>query len=431
MGVKKHYKFGLRIKLVLFTTILAIITYSCSAFCIYVVYPAFEESIPIGQKSFTIITLLLGVIWSGILAYIFAVFIIRPLKKLEEVALRAANGDIGVEVEVIKSDDEIRSLGIAFDQMLRNLREMVQKIDTNFHETNEKVQEISKESSHAAEQAELIANTIRDISNGAKDSVESSDRTAEAIEHVIQIANEVQAKANESEQVSHQMVSDLQKSITVIQSLFSGVARLSEYNQDSLNSVKRLEDNASEVEQIILLVGDIAEQTNLLALNASIEAARAGEQGKGFAVVADEVRKLADESRNAVQNISQLIQTIIGEVHSVVKHITEQFEATNHEAQKITSVNQVIEGMMGTVNNMAQSVSKISQLVNKQMERIQITSTQYKEVAAIAKETSAGAEEVAAAINEQTELISSIDQLSKKLKEQAEQLQLTITKFKL
>lgn len=430
MGVKKHHKFGLRMKLVLFTVILASITYSCSAFFIYVVYPAFQQSIPFGQKTFTILTLLLGVIWSGILAFIAATFVISPLKRLEETALRAADGDIGTDVVVTKSDDEIRSLGMAFNQMLHNLREMVHKIDLNFHETNEKVQEISRESARAAKQAEHIANTIKDISIGAKESVTSSDRTAEAIGQVIQIAKEVQEKASASEQVSNQMVTDLQSSIGVIQSLFSGIEKLSEYNQHSLNSVKRLEDNASKVEQIIHLVGDIAEQTNLLALNASIEAARAGEQGKGFAVVADEVRKLADESRTAVQNISELIQSIIGEVHTVVEHITEQFEATNNEAKKISSVNEVIEGMMGTVDKMAQSVSKISELVNEQMERIQLTSTQYEEVAAIAKETSIGAEEAAATIQEQAALILTVDQLSQKLKEQAEQLKLTITKFK-
>ena len=99
-------------------------------------------------------------------------------------------------------------------------------------------------------------------------------------------------------------LTELFQSKEVVNSLVFGIKQLAEENQQSLKTVKRLEENAKKVEQIIELVGDIAAQTNLLALNASIEAARAGEHGKGFAVVAEEVRLLADESAKAVQGIS-------------------------------------------------------------------------------------------------------------------------------
>jgi hypothetical protein len=46
-----------------------------------------------------------------------------------------------------------------------------------------------------------------------------------------------------------------------------------------------LEEQSSQVEEIVDTIEDIADQTNLLALNAAIEAARAGEHGRGFAVV--------------------------------------------------------------------------------------------------------------------------------------------------
>lgn len=431
MEEKKRYKFGLRKKLVVFTTALAIITYSTSAFFIYVLYPAFKDYIPMGHTAFTIITLLLGIIWSGILAFIAARFIIQPLQKLESTALKAANGNISEDVEISKSDDEIRAVGIAFNLMLENLREMVHKIESNFNETNEKVLEISDKFTVASRQADAIARTISEISLGADNSAVAIQNTAEAVEDVMRAAEEVQETAKAAGQISEEMVNDLQKSKEVIHSLVSGIQRLAKDNEESLHSVKRLEENASKVEQIIQLVGDIAAQTNLLALNASIEAARAGEHGKGFAVVAEEVRNLADESAKAVQGISELIKNIQVEVQNVVGQITKQVDAAIQEANKGSETNVVIEEMTKTVTEMAESVLKITDLVDKQMESIQGTSQQSQDVAAIAEETSAGAQEVTAATQHQASVIDNVEKLVMELKDQAEQLKMTIAKFKL
>lgn len=431
MGEKRRYKFGLRKKLVLFISVLAIITYSTSAFFIYFLYSFIKDIIPIKEVPFTIITLSLGIIWSGILAFFAAGFIIKPLQKLENMALKAAQGNIKDDVELAKTDDEIRSLGVAFNEMLSNLRGMVHQIDDNFRETNDKVIAISKESTFAAEQAEAISRTINEISIGADNSAISIQSTAESIEDVIQIANEVQQKAKASELVSREMVQDLHDSKEIIHSLVTGIERLASDNQKSLQTVKQLEENAAKVEQIIQLVGDIAAQTNLLALNASIEAARAGEHGKGFAVVAEEVRKLADESANAVQGISELIANIQEEVRNVVTQITKQVETANHEAKKGTETNEVIEEMTKTVNEMALSVATITELVNRQMKSIQATSSQSEEVAAIAEETSAGAQEVATSTEQQTKVMENVENLASELKEQAEKLKNTITRFQL
>ncbi|MBG9541929.1 chemotaxis protein [Cytobacillus firmus] len=431
MGEKKGYKFGLRKKLVLFITSLAIITYTTSAVFLYFLFPSIEEVLPFGEAVFTILTLGMGIFWSGVLAFFAAGFIIKPLQKLEKTALMAANGDIGQDAELSKSDDEIRSLGIAFNHMLFNLRDMVQKIDENFKETNEKVIAMSSESSAAAEQADSIARTISEISQGADSSAVSIQSTAESMEDVLRIAQEVQDTAKASQNVSGEMVQDLMESKKVIHSLISGIEKLAQDNEESLQTVKRLEQNAVKVEQIIQLVGDIAAQTNLLALNASIEAARAGDHGKGFAVVAEEVRKLADESAKAVQGISELIQNIQEEVRNVVTQISYQVETANNEVKKGTKTNEVIEEMAKVVNEMAASVSAISGLVDSQMEGIQHTSTQSQEVAAIAEETSAGAQEVSAATQHQTAVIGNVEKLAIELKEQAEKLNSTITKFKL
>ena len=425
----KVFKFSLRKQVALLITIVALITYSSSALFIYVLYPIFFSGM--NQLNFITLVLVAGIFWSGFIGFVAAGVIIKPLQQLERVALQVAHGDIGEDMNIPKKDDEIRSLAVAFNYMLFNIRDMVHNIDENFKQTNAKVNIISEASKQAVQQAENINRTIKEISLGAETSAVSIQNTAEAVEETITIARRVQEKARYSATISTDMVNELTRSKEVINTLVSGIQKLALENQDSLYSVKRLEENAQKVERIIQLVGDIAAQTNLLALNASIEAARAGEHGKGFAVVAEEVRILADESAKAVQGISSLIQNIQQEVQSVVKQISIQVDIADKEAEKGNETNAIIEDMTATVHSVEGAVKDITQLVDRQMESIEQTSMQSQEVAAIAEETSAGAGEVATATNEQTKVIEYVEKLTTELQSQADQLKQTITRFKI
>ncbi|GIN57189.1 methyl-accepting chemotaxis protein [Lederbergia ruris] len=427
MTKKQRYRFGLQKKLVVFTTTLAVITFSTSAIFLYFVYPFVDPYI--NEHAFTIITLLLGIIWSGILAYLSATIMTKPLQRLKEAASKAGEGDIGTDVAVGKTDDEIRALGLAFNQMLGSLREIVQQIEGSVTQTNTNVIAISQKSKKVSEEAESVAHTISEISSGAESSAAAIQATAESVEDITKLAQLVQEKARRSENISQEMVTELKESQKVVESLVVGIGQLADRNGQSLKSVKRLEDNASKVGEIIHLVGDIANQTNLLALNASIEAARAGEHGKGFAVVAEEVRKLADESANAVHGITELLHNIQTEVKQVVEQISEQVTSADEEVERGKQTNLVIAKMTETIHQSATSVADILQLVDRQMENVQETSGQAEEVAAIAEETSAGAEEVARVANKQAQDMEEIDQLAMALENQASKLKDTIARF--
>ncbi|WP_203363494.1 methyl-accepting chemotaxis protein [Bacillus sp. REN10] len=429
--MEKHNQasFGIRKKLVLIVTALAIITYTTSGFFIYYLYPMFFSGM--NEVLFTVVTLLMGIMWSGILAYIVAGYFVKPLQRLEAAALEAATGNIEQDVELPNSQDEIRSLAQAFNKMLANLREMVHSIDNNFALTNESVQLISQQAATASQKAEEIFRTVDEISAGAENSAIAIQSTAESVEDVTHLAGEVQRKAQASAVQAEEMVRDLQESKEVFESLISGMERVSYENEHSLRAVRGLEENARKVGDIIQLVGAIAEQTNLLALNASIEAARAGEHGKGFAVVAEEVRKLADESGKAVQGTSELIQQMQQQVDQVVQQISSQVESVTDEVQKGSQANAAIEMMTDKILVVAEDVHTIAALVDQQMESIELTSRQSQEVAAIAEETSAGALEVTRATKDQTKVMSQIEEVILQLKAQADELKSTITRFRL
>lgn len=424
---KKTFSFGLRTQLMLFTTVLAFITYSTSIFFIYVIYDYFQSYV--SQTVYNIIVMLLGVVWSGILAYGAAIFLIKPLRKLEEAARKAADGDIREDVPLPKTDDEIKSLSVAFNMMLGNLRGMVKNIDTTFSYTNNQVQQIRKQTGEATKQARGVSETLAEISSGAEQSAASIQAIVSAVDTTTSIASEVEEKAKQSDELSLEMVQALGQSTRVFTSLIQGIQTLAKENEDSMQNVQKLEERMKQVEHIVSVVSEIASQTNLLALNASIEAARAGEHGRGFAVVAEEVRKLADESDHSARNISQLLRNMQEEVQQVALKMTEQVKTAKEEAKRGAATELILKEMSSSIMEVADATKKISSYMNEQVSHIHQTGTQTKAVAAIAEETSAGSQEVARVTLQQSKNMVVIDQLLKDLEKQATDLKQTIERF--
>lgn len=114
------------------------------------------------------------------------------------------------------------------------------------------------------------------------------------------------------------------------------------------NDMTNLERTSTQIKNIVSIVNSIAEQTNLLALNASIEAARAGENGLGFSVVADEVRKLAEETRESVANVTDLINQTSEQIvmSATSMHDVEGFDKVIlHVAQAATIISRSAENL--------------------------------------------------------------------------------------
>lgn len=427
MNETNKRKLGLRKKLVLFVSILAVITYSTSAVFINWLQPTFFPNVQ--PLVFQLITYALGILWSGILAALFSVILTRPLQRLETAAMQVADGKIGRDIELSKSSDEIESVARAFHQVVLNLRSIIEQIEANFQTTVQSVDTLTRETSAASSQSDAIARTISEISNGAETTAAAIQETVNAIEDVRELAQEVNERAGQSSIHSKAMLDELHTTTEVFQTVLAGIHQMTEQSEHSLETIKTLDQNAQQISEIVELVGNIAGQTNLLALNASIEAARAGEQGKGFAVVAEEVRNLADESANAVQMISTLVQSIQADVKKVVAEMNRQVATATAEAERATQTNENVEAMTGTIHTMASSVEEITSIVSRQMQRIELTAKQSMEVASIAEETSAGAEEVRAATEEQVASIEQTDAKALELKAQSEELYKVIRKF--
>ncbi|AID24951.1 methyl-accepting chemotaxis protein [Salmonella bongori] len=117
---------------------------------------------------------------------------------------------------------------------------------------------------------------------------------------------------------------------------------------------------ASQMTEIISLIGGIAFQTNILALNAAVEAARAGDHGKGFSVVAGEVRNLAHRSAEAAKSIKALIDV----THDNVRQGAAIVQEAEKNMQEIVSgagqLNLLVNDISTTTREQEKGISQIT-----------------------------------------------------------------------
>jgi methyl-accepting chemotaxis protein len=140
-----------------------------------------------------------------------------------------------------------------------------------------------------------------------------------------------------------------------------GMDQLRESISETEKRFKRLGERSQEISSVVGLINSISERTHVLALNASMQAATAGEAGRGFAVVAEEVQRLSESSRQATQQISQLVQNIqletnetIFTMNRLISQVVSQSEQATQAGEQMTQTQESTTELVTLVRQIAE-----------------------------------------------------------------------------
>jgi methyl-accepting chemotaxis protein len=140
-------------------------------------------------------------------------------------------------------------------------------------------------------------------------------------------------------------------------------AQSSQVAQETIIAMSAIERSSREINKIIEMIDKMALQTNLLSLNAAVEAARAGESGRGFAVVAAEIRSLAQQSAKAAKDIKDLISAAGQNVEHGVKLVTETGGTLERIVARFNEVHDIVVGISASAQEQAIGLDQINNSV--------------------------------------------------------------------
>lgn len=342
-----------------------------------------------------------------------------------------AGGDIKVSHKPVRTKDEFGMLSNAFISLQCNFEELLVSIQQNANQLSNSAdalmknsETISSETAHINELIEHTAQTAATMTIGANESALAVDETAQGINSIAQSTQELHSGAVTLTLFANDGVKIIDEAMQQMETVYASTQSIS-----SLSNV--LIEQSGQISTITKAITDIADQTNLLALNAAIEAARAGEHGKGFAVVADEVRKLAEQSKKSANEIVHLTETIQYNSQNVGEAVESSLKCANDGVVVIDRAGQSFHTITENIYNITERVEHISATSQQISASSEEVAASVIEISQGTEKTMADVAQVANATQLQTEIVDEMEELSKRLANQAKQLQQSMDKFTL
>ncbi len=337
-----------------------------------------------------------AVLMAIFMAFYVSKFITSNLLTIQKAAneLSSSDGDLTKRLPVI-GKNEIGLLANEINHFIQKVQDTIKEAKENGSENASVSAELSATSLEIGKRAENESRLVLETSKTAQSVYEELEHT---VEEVVESEHGVSNASDELENISNGI-------INLLETLNDTSAKEVELSQNML----QLQDEASNVKEVLEIINDIADQTNLLALNAAIEAARAGEHGRGFAVVADEVRKLAERTQKSLSEITATINLVIQSVNNISGQMqanAKDFEEAVSEASEAGKGIKSVNTTLHKAAKISQNSAKSSNLIASKMKEV---IDNMKGITNISVENARSVEEIAGAAEHLSKLTEELN----------------------
>ncbi|MBJ6363003.1 methyl-accepting chemotaxis protein [Paenibacillus sp. MAHUQ-46] len=370
----------------------------------------------------------IGILLSIGIGYLVIRLIALPLKQIRNLMVDGEKGNLTVRSS-IKRQDEIGQLANSFNQMMEKITSLVNQTNESAQQVLQTAGELTEASRKTSVSAREISIATEEIATGASSLAMEAERGADLtsgigtqMKQVIEANHQMVGAAGEVENASKQ-------GAEYMSALIQKTGLAEQITRSITEKVDRLKDSTHSIRQILEVLNSLTKQTNILSLNATIEAARAGAAGKGFMVVADEIRKLADESRQSIDVVGEVTETIQFEIDETVQVLIEAFPVFQEQIASVKEANQLFYSVQGQMSQFVERLDSATHSI-QQLDRSQsVLSEAMENVSGVAEESSATSEEVASLSNEQLSISEGLVNLSSKLEAVSNELKSSLSRF--
>ncbi|BDS09777.1 methyl-accepting chemotaxis protein [Aureispira anguillae] len=353
-----------------------------------------------------------------------------PVMELSEVVGALAKGDLTERFDSFIEGD-IKQLGDELNTAIDSINVLMGQISQIGNLVAASAEEMLVKGEEMKNTTQEVASATQQMAEGAQQQAQQTDEASKMMDNVLKAVDIMAEKAGLINESAVEGQKNSTEGLSTIKLVANSMNEIQDSAVSTSESIEILSERSEEIASALSVITDIAAQTNLLALNAAIEAARAGDAGRGFAVVAEEIRKLAEGSRKSAVDIEKVIKEVQKDILAASKAIDSMESNVKSGMAASREAEAVFENIESASNETLDLSKEIVEATEDQKESINATAKNIEKIVVVAEETASGTEQVASSSKVLSQGMNEVTATSEDLANVANQLQESISKFKL